>query len=349
MDIGILKKEITLITLITFFFLIITALPVFAAADSLVMKNGETLRGEIKSLDRNVLVFSTGYSSSDFKIKWQEVAEVYSDRIFLVTDASGKRYSGSINTDSTNHDHVLLGSGSELVLLPVEKVVYIRPVKKDFRSRFDASLSVGYNLAKANNLQQFTIRSNFGYNAERWNYKTSFNIVRSSQKDVDNVRRTDATLGVQYFLPKDWFVLASSDFLQNDEQNLKLRVTASGGVGKYLIHTNRTTLTLAAGVAWNNETYTKADLGTRNSAEGYSAADLNMFNVGDVSIHTILIVYPGITEQGRIRGDFKFDVKYNLPLDFFVKAGTTFNYDNRPVAGASETDYVVQATFGWEL
>jgi putative salt-induced outer membrane protein YdiY len=349
MQIRFLKKAPALKTIISFFFLIITTPQLFAVADSLVMNNGETLQGEIKTLDRNVLVLSTGYSSSDFKIKWQEVAEIYSSRQFLITDASGQRYYGSINTDSSSHDQVLLGSGSESVLIPIEKVVYIRPIKKDFRSRFDASLSVGFNLAKANDLQQFTIRSNFGYDAERWNYKTSFNMVRSSQKDADNVRRTDATLGVQYFLPKDWFVLASSDFLQNDEQNLKLRITASGGVGKYLIHTNRTTFTLAAGVAWNNETYTEADLGTRNSAEGYSAADLNMFNIGDLSIRTILSVYPGITEQGRIRSDFKFDVKYDLPLDFFVKAGTTFNYDNRPVAGASETDYVVQATFGWEL
>ncbi|HZK09222.1 MAG TPA: DUF481 domain-containing protein [Bacteroidales bacterium] len=349
MKIGILKKGIVPAALITFFFLIITTQQVFAAADSLVMQNGETLLGKIKSLDRNVLVFSTGYSSSDFKIKWQKVTEIYSDKMFLVTDASGQRYYGSINTDSLSHDQVLLGSGSESVLIPIEKVVYIRPIKKDFRSRFDASLSVGFNLAKANDLQQFTIRSNFGYDAERWNYKTSFNMVRSSQEDANNVRRTDATLGVQYFLPKDWFVLASSDFLQNDEQNLKLRITASGGVGKYLIHTNRTTFTLAAGVAWNNETYTEADLGTRNSAEGYSAVDLNMFNIGDLSIQSSLSVFPGITEQGRVRGDFKFDVKYNLPLDFFIKAGTTFNYDNRPVAGASETDYVVQATFGWEL
>ena len=71
MKIGILKKGIVPAALITFFFLIITTQQVFAAADSLVMQNGETLLGKIKSLDRNVLVFSTGYSSSDFKIKWQ--------------------------------------------------------------------------------------------------------------------------------------------------------------------------------------------------------------------------------------------------------------------------------------
>lgn len=349
MHIRFLKKAIAPTTLITLFFVMLISPQAFAAADSLVMKNGEHLYGKIKALDRNVLTFSTAYSSSDFKIKWQQVAEVYSSRVFLVTDASGERYYGSINTDSTSHNHVLVGNGSELMLISVEKVVYIRPIKKDFRSRFNASLSVGYNLAKANNLQQFTIRSNFGYDAERWNYKMGFNMVRSSQDEVDNVRRTDANLGVQYFLPKDWFVLASSDFLQNDEQNLKLRSTASSGVGKYLIHTNRTTLTLAAGVAWNNETYTEADLDTRNSAEGFGGIDLNIFNMGDLSLRSIMSLYPGITEQGRIRGDFKFDIKYNLPLDFFVKLGTTFNYDNQPVAGAPETDYVVQATFGWEL
>ena len=44
-----------------------------------------------------------------------------------------------------------------------------------------------------------------------------------------------------------------------------------------------------------------------------------------------------------------FDLKYDLPLDFYIRLGYTLNYDNKPVEGATESDYVLQTSFGWEL
>ena len=105
----------------------------------------------------------------------------------------------------------------------------------------------------------------------------------------------------------------------------------------------------AAGAAWNNENYTDPTISGRKSTEGFASLELNMFNMGDLSMLTSLYVFPSFTESGRIRSDFKFDLKYDLPLDIYFKLGYTLNYDNRPVEGASETDYVFQTTVGWEL
>ena len=80
----------------------------------------------------------------------------------------------------------------------------------------------------------------------------------------------------------------------------------------------------------------------------FGSLELNMFDIKDFSLLTNLTVYPGITEGGRFRSDFSLDLKYDLPLDFFIKLGGTYNYDNKPVEGASTNDYVIQATFGWE-
>jgi hypothetical protein len=65
---------------------------------------------------------------------------------------------------------------------------------------------------------------------------------------------------------------------------------------------------------------------------------------------TSIYAYPGITELGRWRSDFNFDAKYEMPFDddFYIKFGVTVNYDNRPVAGASEVDYIFHTGFGWE-
>ena len=69
--------------------------------------------------------------------------------------------------------------------------------------------------------------------------------------------------------------------------------------------------------------------------------------MGDFNLFTKITAFPGITEKGRFRTDFKMDLKYDLPLDFYVKGGFTFNYDNQPTAGAPETDYVLNTGLGW--
>ena len=71
--------------------------------------------------------------------------------------------------------------------------------------------------------------------------------------------------------------------------------------------------------------------------------------MGDLSLLSQWAVYPSITEKGRWRSDFKVDGKYDLPLNFYIKAGITFNYDNRPAAAGKETDYVFIFSIGWEL
>jgi hypothetical protein len=57
-------------------------------------------------------------------------------------------------------------------------------------------------------------------------------------------------------------------------------------------------------------------------------SELNIYDLGDVNLVFDLIVYPSITESGRWRSDITFDIKYDLPFDFFIKLGTTLNYDN---------------------
>jgi len=48
------------------------------------------------------------------------------------------------------------------------------------------------------------------------------------------------------------------------------------------------------------------------------------------------------------RSDAKLDLKYDLPLDFYIKLGLSFNYDNRPADDTREIDYLFQTGTGWE-
>ena len=340
-----LKVPLTVVVLIILGF----TSQIYAQTDSLILKNGDVIVGEVKSMDRGVLQIETDYSDSDFKIEWDQVEEFYSPRIYLITLSNGSRANEPINSNPDQPDQIIIGGEGSDRTTGIMDLVYINPLDQTFFSRLSAAVSIGYNFTKANNLNQLSSRISLGYMADYWALNGSLDIVKSSQDDADDINRTDGLITFRYFLKNDWYVIGRGDFLSNDEQKLKLRSAFSAGFGKFLVHTNRVHLGLSGGGVWNNETFTDEALENRDSQEAFVTGQLDVFDIGDLNLFTGISVYPSLSESGRVRSDFKFDLKYDLPLDFFINIGFTLNYDNQPVEGAAESDYVLQTTFGWDL
>jgi len=321
----------------------------FSQTDTLIMSNGNVVVGEIKNMNKNVLQIETDFSDSDFKIEWDKVRYIKSDQTFIIFSSNGNHFDGSIKMDDADTTKAIVYNGSQQVSLDLNEIVFIKEVEQNFLGRLSLELSAGYTLTKANNLNTLSIRSYIGYLSKKFSADASFNLVRSVQEEVDPTRRTEASIGFRNIIKNDWFGLISSNLLQNDEQKIKLRATTSAGVGNYIVNTNKIYFGAAAGLAWNNERYTETPDDDKNSLEGFAGLEVNIFNLGDLDLLTYFNVYPGITEKGRVRTDFSFDLKYEFPLDFFINLGFTHNFDNQPVEGASKGDYVFQTTVGWEL
>lgn len=318
-----------------------------AQTDTLLFKNGEKVIGELKRLDKGVVHIETTYSDSDFAIAWDQVAKISSTQYFLVTLSDGRRFNSRINS-TKSIDEVELDNGESREVVSIISIVYFKHISQSFWDKISASIDVSLNLTKAKNLTQFNTRATAGYLADRWELKGNYNTVFSSQDSIENTKRMDANITFKYFLPNDFYVFYSNDFLQNDEQKLQLRSTSKLGLGYFLVHTNKAYWSTYVGLAGNQESYTENASPNRTSSEVFFGAEINLFNLSDLSLVSSAIGYSSLTETGRFRLDFKLDLKYDLPLDFYLKTGTTFNYDNRPVAGASELDYVIQTGIGWE-
>ena len=234
-------------------------------------------------------------------------------------------------------------------MTPHNEIVWLDDKDKGFWSQLYFSIDLGFDLTKANNLTQFSAGSTLGYVAERWSIDSHFNRMTSTQDNVDDIKRTDGGIGYKYFLPRDWYPLISFDALSNTEQNLDLRTSWRFGMGKFVIHTNSAYWGFSLGTNNNNEKFSN-ETESQNSWEAFMGTELNLFNIGDLSLSTKFIAFPSLTDQGRWRADFNFDVKYEMPFDddFYIKLSTTVNYDNNPAEEGTETDYVFHTGFGWE-
>ena len=328
-----------------FFLLVIFPAFTLLAQDSLVFKNDDFVAGEIKSMDRGVLTIETDYSKSDFTVEWTGVKEIFTKTQFLITLTDGSRVTGTLTSPDSANVIINDKDGKTYPHL-LKDLVVLKPVSDKFLDRFHAAISVGYSLTRAQTLQQFSMRSNVGYLTERWSAGLSYNTFKSSQDDAASIKRKDGGINFNYFLPKDWYIPISISYLSNTEQKIDLRLLGKAGIGKYVIHKNDAYWGFSGGANVNYEDFDD-EAGSRTSWEAFIGTELNLFDIGDLSLFTKATAYPSLTESGRFRADFTYDMKYDLPYDFFVQLGLTYNYDNRPVEGAPEGDYIFQTTFGW--
>lgn len=328
----------------TFILLLIVGSTVSFGQDTIYFKNGDSMIGELKSLDRGVVQFETDYSDSDFLIEWKRVDKLSTATIFLITTSEGVRLNGNIlNADSLG---VLINDEGNKITVPASELVYLKSLDSGFWSKISANVDVGFNITKAKNLRQLTVNSGIGYMGENWAWDVRYNSLNATQDSISPTLRRDGGITVNRFLPHDIFLTGSSDFLSNTEQLLDLRINGRFGMGYYFVHSNRWYWNAAAGIAYVDEAFTSGE-NNLQSMEAFISTELSLFDFGDLSFFTKIVSYPGITESGRFRTDINLDFKYDLPYDFYVKTGATINYDNQPTAGASEVDYVLNTGFGW--
>lgn len=318
------------------------------AQDTLRLSNGDLLHGEIKSLNKSVLVMKTDYSDEDFRVKWHKVTELITGTNFTVFLSSRQKMYGSFQSPlQPGYARMVIQNGT-MVEVPLKEIVYLDPISESFADRFKASISAGYTITKANNSKQLLIRATAGYHTRNWKFSANYNDTRSEQDEVEPIRRTDGSINFNYLFYKNWFGAFNNDFLSNTEQQIALRTTQTFAIGNALVRNNKLYLSASTGMTFNREDYSN-ETDILKSTEGFLGAEFNAYDIGDLSILTKFSWYPSFTEQNRNRVNYSFDIKYDFPLDFFIKLGYTLNFDSRPPNDATSRDYVFQTTLGWEF
>jgi hypothetical protein len=316
--------------------------------DTLRTANGQQLVGKIKSMERGILVFSTDYSKSDFQIEWSKLVAVSSQQNFFISLSSGERYNAKLRSSPDGDVVQLLLTDGQVITTRFDQIVFLKSVASKFWDGVKFNMDMGLNITSSNKLRQYTLRTAAGYWARRWRLDANFNGIRSRQDSAAIARRLDAAIIAQHFLSKGYFAMTGIFFLSNTRQAIQLRSNTKLGVGKVIFQSNRRYAAAGGGMSINHESFTTT-VPSRTSWEAFVGGQLHLFDIGDLNLLSQVFVYPSLTESGRWRCDVKFDLKYDLPMDFYIKPGITLNYDNRPAIKGRESDYVFMFTVGWEL
>lgn len=333
--------------------------------DSVTIRNGGRMLGEIKELRRGLLKFKTDAMSTVY-VEWPKVVSVKTDKTFDVQLDDGRLYFGSLTPGT--QDSVVIKTERESLTVATQRVVSLQRIKPSFWEALDGSVNLGFDFTQQNAKTDFNLSGNVHY-AHRGTAdsahqapglsklrrgfaltKLSYNSTFSRQDSTEDITRLHAGLSHMRQLKHRWFWLLSLVGEQNSQLSLDYRGTVSAGLGRFLVQTNKLDLALMLAPGYSRERFTGES--SDNTIPLIIAADLEYFTWGalDTDVSSRLSVIPILSDWGRWRVNFTATAKREVLKHVYINVGVTEAYDTSPtLADANKNDFSFNTSFGWSF
>jgi len=338
--------------------LLLTLLFSTAYADTIVLKNGNTLNGTIKTLDKKDLVL-TIYKGGEIKVDRSEVKEIKSDETVYVSASDKRKVSGQVSTSGEN---LVIQTTSGPVSIPFAEIESIRSQRE--QALFEGSLhpglaqnwkgngSLGFALARGNS---DTTNLNIGMNAARKTPSDGITLHFSSVYATDNepgggVTANAILAGIRYdrTIKGKLFAFAAAEYTHDALQFLNLRQIYSGGLGYHAINTPNTTFDLLAGVNYTRESYASGATATGVTAvsrnlPGLTAGENFMHKFGEsTTVTEDFTFYPQLDDLSQYRFSFNAGASTKIHKWLGWQISLSDQYvTNPPILGTKSNDVIL--------
>ena len=170
----------------------------------------------------------------------------------------------------------------------------------------------------------------------------------SDQKNSEKTTRHTFSFNHNRLFGDRWFTNVLANFDHNNELGLDLRSTGGGGIGRHLIQTNRSELTLMTGGVFSRENFPSDP--SVNSVESITTLNFRTFSYSfpNMDVNINLDVIPSLSDLGRLRLAFTSELSYEFFRDFYWKAGMYDDFDSdAPSRDAERNDFGVSTSIGY--
>jgi len=321
--------------------------------DVVIMNNGDHFTGQVKSLQNGLLYVETDYVSGKIGLDWNQVQSVQSTATYRIVLNNGKRLEGKIEKNSgegAKTEDFLIREATEEVQVPSAEIVSMDTKKPTFWRQLQGAIDFGYSFTSGNRQSTLNADTSAAYKTPGWEAATSFDSTFSGQSGASKTNREDLQATFSKFLNRNSFVAALSDFLHSSRQDLNLRTTLGGGYGRYFKRTTNSNLAWLGGVAFINESFNTA-IGQPSGQNMEAVVGLQYnyvrFNFGQFDSQ--VMVFPGLTDSGRIRATTNNVVTIKLRNNFYLAFTFWDNFDSRPPVTAKKNELGTSTGIGWSF
>jgi len=315
--------------------------------DVVSLVNGDRITGEIEKLERGILTFKTE-SLDTIRIEWDTVAKIVSEFGYELRALDGTLFYGSL-AEPSKPGILVIDTQQGPLSMPLIDISQLVPIEAKLWQKLDGSLRFGFNAASSSDVTQYSAGVNATYRTRRWESSADLAVIINQQKPESTSRQS-----LTYSSLRKWKkrrltgVLVTAE--ANEELGLDLRLLVAGAAGRDVVESQRSRLRLAGGIAVNQER--RVALATEENVEGLAALsyDLYRFKAPELDLQTRLVLYPGITESGRLRGEATVRLSYEIFGDFDWSLEAYDTYESDPATADQENhDWGVQTSVAWDF
>lgn len=321
--------------------------------DVVVLKNGDRLTGEIKGLQRGELKIKADYMAEAVRLDWARIARLESKSVFIISLVDGKLFTDVMRllpANSVEIANFVVGSSDKVFRVPQLDVIRIVPAKPGFWRRLEGSVDFGFSFTSGNDQYQTQLIATTTYRTGNHSFTTSIDSAFSGQPEGDSTTRKQFTFDYRKQLTPRWFAGGIFDLLQSDQQSLKLRTSVGGLVGRNLIQTEHSRLSLFGGLAGTRENYSTATGEPRNTnADALAGVDFTTFRFKTTDIRARFNLFPSLTTPGRMRLQATSDLHIKIVKDLYWGFHVYENFDSKPPVRADKNDLGVSTSLGWKF
>lgn len=312
--------------------------------DSVWIRNGDRITGEVKSLARALLKYSTD-DLGTISIEWDKVDRISSNATFEIQLRSGIKHYGPLG----------LGRNGTLVLgldtLLLADIVRITPIKSTLVARVDGYLDLGFSFQKANKTLQLTSGGKVVYRGPKSETAFEFSTFREDREDSPQTTRLTTDFTQRFLVANLWSVGFAVGYERNEELDLAGRLRLGAFGARTLARDNHLEFRAFAGPTLTNERYFSNDSASL-SLEGLIGVEFNAFRYDSPKLNASMNsqLFPSFTIHGRVRWENDLRVSYELVKDFMVTVTLFDSFDNKPQSvGAPKNDYGTTLAISWSF
>ena len=321
--------------------------------DVVVLKNGDRMTGEIKGLQSGELKFKADYMADSVSLDWSRVDRLESKSTFMIFLVDGKLFTDVLRllpTNANDTTNFVIGSTRQAMRVQQQEVIRIIPADSGFWRRLDGSIDFGLSFTSGNDQYQTDLNATATYRLNDQSFTASVDSAFSGQTQGTSQVRNQFLFDYRKQLTPRWYAGGLFELLRSDQQSLRLRTSVGGLIGRNVVQTERTRLSLFGGVVGTRESYsTTVSKPKTTNADALTGFDFASFRFNKTELRTRFSLLPSMTTPGRMRLQATSDVRYKIVKDLWWGFHLYENFDSQPPVRANKNDLGVTTSLGWKF
>ena len=320
-----------------------------ARTDTVLLVNGNTITGEIERYDFGKLEYGTD-SMGTVNIDWEDIVAMTSNQSLQVEVVDGTRYFGTLKAaEERFYINVVTAAGP--VELSMRRIVRIEPIlqAESFINRLEGEFSLGFNSQAGSDVTTFNTTADIRYRTLKYLWGLNVSSSITDQPSEDTQERHSVGINYQRFRPDRWYTDWFGNFEKNDQLGIEARFSAGGGLGRYIIQTNKNHVSLMTGLQATREEFIGEDPGDTVGEARIQFRWLHRNVSPDASLTFTAEVFPLLSNLSEYRAESSFVWSREFFSDLDLMLDLYYSYQTTPPSEGERTDHgiITSLSYSW--